>query len=83
MATKTIAVEDRVYSRLARLKQESESFSKLLDRLVDAAHGSHTVAGVLAQLDRQPALPAKDAAALKRVVRENRQTEQWPVHDLS
>ena len=35
MATKTIAVDATVYRKLAGRKRESESFTKLLDRLAD------------------------------------------------
>ena len=34
MSTKTIAVESGVYQRLALEKQESESFTKVIDRLL-------------------------------------------------
>jgi predicted CopG family antitoxin len=83
MSTKTIALDAEVYAKLARLKSESQSFSKLIDRLVDKVTTAHTAADVLSRLDEQPALPAKDAAAMARVVKQNRQTEDWARHDLS
>ena len=83
MSTKTIALDSGVYEKLARLKGESQSFSKLIAHLVDRVVTAHTVADVLAQLDRLPPLSETDAAAMTRVVRENRDTEAWPLHDLS
>lgn len=83
MSTKTIALDSHVYGRLARLKQGSESFSKLIDRLVDRAYTQHTVAEVLARLANQPPLSATDAAIMNRIVRKNRMDEDWSVHDMS
>ena len=83
MATKTIALDSRVYGRLARHRRQSESFSKAIDRLLEEIASAHTVAEVLARLDEQPPLPESDAAAMADVVRENRESETWPVHDLS
>lgn len=83
MSTKTIALDSHVYGRLARLKQGSESFSKLIDRLVDQAYTQHTVAEVLARIANQPPLSATDAAIMNRIVRKNRKDDDWSVHDMS
>ena len=83
MATKTIALDSRVYDRLARHRRQSESFSKAIDRLLEEIASAHTVAEVLARLDEQPPLSEVDAAAMSDVVRENRDSETWPSHDLS
>ena len=83
MSTKTIAIDSRVYDKLARLRGESQSFSKLIDSLVDKVITAHTAADVLARLDDQSPLSDEDAETMLRVVRENRSTEDWPNHDLS
>ena len=83
MSTKTIALDVRVYEKLACLKGESQSFSKLIASLVDRVVTAHTVTDVLAQLDGCPPLSAADADTMTRFVLENRETEAWPSHDLS
>jgi len=83
MSTKTIALDSRVYQKLAGIRNESESFSKLINRLVEKVTTAHTVTDVLAHLDEYPALSEEDTAFLSRVVRENRDTEDWSHHDLS
>ncbi len=83
MSTKTIALESGVYDRLARHKRQSESFSKVIDRLLSRVASAHTAADVLARLDERPPLAESDAATMAHVVRESRETEAWPFHDLS
>lgn len=83
MSTKTIALDSGVYDRLASLKGRSESFSKVIDRLIAKVVTAHTAADVLAQIDAQTSLSDADADTMACVVRENRDTEKWPVHDLS
>ena len=83
MSTKTIALDTRVYEKLARLKGQSESFSSVISGLVDRAVTAHTVTDVLAQLDGLPPLSKADAETMERFVRENRNNETWPAHDLS
>ncbi|MBI4704858.1 MAG: antitoxin VapB family protein [Deltaproteobacteria bacterium] len=84
MSTKTIAVDSRVYERLARLKGRSESFSKLLDRLAREVSTAHTGAGILAQLGHAPPpLDDEEARLMLAVSEGNRRTETWPLHDLS
>ena len=83
MSTKTIAVDLAVYMKLARLKRESESFSKLIDRLVDEVVTSHTVSEVLSRLDDMPSLSSTDAEIMENVVQQNREDEDWSRHDLS
>jgi predicted CopG family antitoxin len=51
MSTKTIAVDSRVYDRLAREKREGESFSKTIDRLLREIGGVHTGSHVLRALE--------------------------------
>jgi predicted CopG family antitoxin len=83
MSTKTIAIDSEVYGRLANLKRQSESFSRVINRLIDRVVTAHTAADVLAHLDAQPSLSDGDADTMARLVRENRDTEDWPTHDLS
>ena len=83
MSTKTIALDSRVYEKLARLKGTSQSFSRLIDGLVDRVITAHTAADILAHLQDQSPLSDEDAETMLRVARENRSTEDWPTHDLS
>ena len=82
MSTKTIAVDSRVYERLAGAKRESESFSKEIDRLLQEVGTAHTGQHVLRALEDIAPLPAGDAAAMLAVVEENRASEAWVAHDL-
>jgi len=84
MSTKTIAVDARVYRKLAGLKQESESFSRLLDRLAEKVARDHTGNDILRRLGHgPPTLTAAEAEAMGSVVEQNRRAEKWEVHDLS
>ena len=83
MSTKTIALDSGVYDRLASLKGRSESFSKVINRLIDRVVTAHTAADVLAHLDALPPLSDADADTMTHLVRENRDAENWPSHDLS
>lgn len=83
MSTKTIAVDSRVYKKLAAAKLESESFSKTIDRLIEAAASAHSGRDILGALHAYPELSEEDAAKILSVVRENREHEVWGSHDLS
>jgi predicted CopG family antitoxin len=73
MSTKTIALDITVYRKLLGLKRESESFSKLLDRLVEEVTSTGTGADVLRRLGHAPpALSAREAATMQRVVKAHR-----------
>jgi predicted CopG family antitoxin len=82
MSTKTIAVESRVYERLAQAKREGESFSKAIDRLLEEVGSAHTGREILRSLQQIPPLPEKDAEAMLAVIEENRAGEAWDGHDL-
>jgi len=82
MSTKTIAVDSRVYDKLAGVKREGESFSKVIDRLIDEVGAAHTGDDILRALAGLPELSHDDAAAMMAVIAENRKTESWPEHDL-
>ena len=82
MSTKTIAVESSVYERLAHAKRAGESFSKVIDRLLTQVGDAHTGRDVLRGLAEIPRLTAEDAEQMLAVVSENREDEDWPVHDL-
>ena len=84
MSTKNIAVDTRVYEKLSRLKREGESFSKLIDKLVEEGALRHTGASILETLSRGPeVLTEEEAAAMQRVVDGNRALEDWQRNDLS
>lgn len=82
MGTKTIAVDSRVYERLAAAKREGESFSKVIDRLLTSVATAHTGSQILAELPGFPPLSPEDAVVLLKVVAENRAQEQWDLRDL-
>jgi len=82
MSTKTIAVDSRVYERLARAKREGESFSRAIDRLLEKVGAAHTGREVLRALEDVVSLPEADAAIMLAVVEENRAGEAWEAHDL-
>lgn len=84
MSVKTIAVDVEVYRKLVRLKRESESFSKLLDRLVEEVTTTRTGADILRRLGHAPPpLSPREAEIMSSVVASHRADETWPQHDLS
>lgn len=84
MSTKTIAVDLRVYQKLSRIKGEGESFSRVIEGLVDEHLTAHTGADVVSALAGAPApLTDSEADAMLGVVDDARQTEKWRLHDLS
>jgi len=82
MSTKTIAVDTRVYKKLAGVKREGESFSKAIDRLIDQVGASHTGRDILQGLSAVTPLSDDDAEVMLSVVAENRKDETWDDHDL-
>lgn len=82
MSTRTIAVDTRVYERLARAKREGESFSKAIDRLLREVAAAHTGSDILRALEEVVPLAEDDAAVMLAVVEENRAGEAWEEHDL-
>jgi predicted CopG family antitoxin len=82
MSTKTIAVDSRVYERLAAAKNEGESFSKVIDRLLDTVASSHTGAEILRGLAEVRPLAPEDAQVFLEIVSENRVHEEWEARDL-
>ena len=82
MSTKTIAVDSRVYERLASVKREGESFSKVIDRLITEVGTAHTGGHILLALTELPALSVEDSEAFMQVVDENRRDEVWERRDL-
>ena len=77
MSTRTIAVDSRVYDRLAALKREGESFSKLIDRLLTEVRAAHTGSDILRGLSALAPLSDEEADAFLDVVAENRASENW------
>jgi predicted CopG family antitoxin len=84
MSTKTIALDSKVYRKLARLKGEGESFSRVIDRLVERTVTAHTGAEILANLGAAPApLTRAEAGKMEKAVERSRRSEKWELHDLS
>lgn len=85
MSTKTIALETSVYEKLARKKRDGESFTKTIDRLVEAA----TEQGTCEQAVREAAAIWKSAPktseveTMERVVQQNREAGRWDVETPS
>ena len=82
MSTKTIAVESTVHARLAREKRESESFTKVIARLLNVAAESHTAGSIVAAVTSLKPLSNDDAERMLAVVREDRADEDWSNNDL-
>ena len=82
MSTKTIAVDSRVYDRLATEKREGESFSNAIDRLLIEVGAAHTGSDILRGLGDVAPLAEKDSEVFLEVVAENRASEAWNDRDL-
>ena len=82
MSTKTIAVDTRVYERLAEAKREGESFSRTIERLLKEVASAHTGGEILRSLATFSALPEQDSDAFFEVISRNRKEEPWTRHDL-
>jgi predicted CopG family antitoxin len=80
MSTKTIAVENSVYERLAREKRSSESFTKTIDRLIHASNiGTCAAAVADAATVWQAIGNDADADRMEQVIHQNRVTTNWEV----
>ena len=80
MSTKTIAVENSVYERLAREKRSSESFTKTIDRLIESvSSGTCTSAVADAASIWQAIGNEADADRMEEILRLNRSTTNWEV----
>lgn len=77
MATKTIAVDLEVYEKLAAAKQEGESFSRTIDRLLAEFGDAHTGREIVARLEAISPLTDDEAQVFLRVIAENRSDEDW------
>jgi predicted CopG family antitoxin len=82
MSTKTIAVDARVYARLASARREGESFSRAIDRLLTQIERATTGRDILRRLESMPPLSVADAGAFLEVVAENRAGMDWDERDL-
>ncbi len=82
MSTKTIAVDSRVYDRLATVKREGESFSGTIDRLLIEVGAAHTGSDILRGLEAVVPLSEEDSEVFLEVVAENRAGETWNDRDL-
>ncbi len=77
MSTKTIAVDLRVYQRLAAVKREGESFSNAIDRILVEVGAAHTGKDILQRLGEVAPLSEEDSEVFLDVVAENRASEGW------
>ncbi len=83
MSTKNIALNSKVYSKLAQHKDESESFSKTIERLLSRLESDHTGADILQQLAGFSPLSEGESDTMLKRVAQNRKSETWESHDLS
>ena len=81
MSTKTIAVDSRVYDRLAAAKKEGESFSRTIDRLLVEVGTYHTGSEILRGLGNVKPLTEDDSEVFLEIIAENRSSEAWDVRD--
>ncbi|MBU3666444.1 MAG: hypothetical protein FGM15_11305 [Chthoniobacterales bacterium] len=82
MATKTIAVDATVHRKLAGRKRESESFTKLLDRLANADTGHGTCADAVreaAEIWGKSSASKTEADKFESMVKANRKAAKWDV----
>ncbi len=80
MSTKTIAVENSVYEKLAREKRPSDSFTKTIDRLIDAATSGTCASAVRSAASIwQAAGNSGDADRMERFIQESRKGAGWDV----
>lgn len=77
MSTKTIALESSIYGRLAALKRDGESFSKVIDRLLAEVAEAHTGRDILRSLRAFSPLTESDAERYLAIIAEDRQSERW------
>ncbi len=77
MSTKTIALESSIYRRLAALKRDGESFSKVIDRLLTEVADAHTGRDILRGLGGFSRLTESDAELYLAIVAEDRESERW------
>ena len=82
MSTKTIAVDARVYERLAAAKREGESFSRAIDRLLAEIRAAHTGSDILRRLAAVSPLSEAESKVFLEVVAEDRTSEDWDERDL-
>ena len=82
MSTKNIALDSRVYQKLARLKRESESFSKAIDRIITQAAKANTGREILTRLSEISPLGDEDGDKMQELIERARIEEEWPEHDL-
>ncbi|HEX9668352.1 MAG TPA: antitoxin VapB family protein [Thermoanaerobaculia bacterium] len=82
MSRKTIAVDARVYDRLAAAKRDGESFSKAIDRLLTEFAAAYTGDDILSGLATIAPLSVADAEVFMQVVAENRAREGQGERDL-
>ncbi len=82
MSIKNIALKLEVYEKLSRLRGESESFSKAIDRLLREVQTTHTGSDILERLSSFASLTREDADIMLGVVNEDRQAESWEKSDL-
>lgn len=82
MSIKTIAVGTEVYEKLAHRKRPGESFTKVIDRLLD----STTTVGTCADAVREASEiwgrskgTSTEAAIIEDAVKENRRNARWDV----
>jgi predicted CopG family antitoxin len=83
MATKTIALEVSVYDKLLGQKQNSESFTKIIDRLISESAGSRTCADAVATAAKIWSDGTEvEAEAMEDALREGRKNTRWEVEAL-
>lgn len=82
MSIKTIAVGTEVYEKLSHRKKSGESFTKLIDRLLDHTASSGTCSDAVreaAQIWGTSSVRASEADKMESVIRDNRRNTRWNV----
>ncbi len=82
MSIKTIAVGTGVYEKLARRKRQGESFTRVIDRLLEETAGRATCGDALrgaAEIWGAARDTNAEAERMERIVKESRRRTRWDV----
>lgn len=82
MSIKTIAVGTDVYEKLARRKQSGESFTKVINRLLESTASAGSCADAVREAAEiwgaSQGTPA-EADTMEAIIRDNRQKARWDI----
>jgi len=85
MNAKKTSMDAKVYGKLAQYKRGSDSFSRVMDQMVEQAINRYMAAQATTYVATQPRSSKKDAEVVekKRVVQENETDQGWSFHNMA